>query len=891
MLAQEGIIVMAPTPVTLARATLVGAATATLLTLSGTAFSQQASINDYQYLSPSPGSRFVSPQNTVVFREGRALDPASVGPGLVAVVGSVSGPHDGSLVVASDGRTLVFRPSIPFTLGETVQVALQTGLRASDGSELPPVEFAFDVGMVNPRDQLPLLGQIDEYGGGAGGAESTPAEPAETQATCTDLPTGFPPYNVSVYNNPDPGYLFLTPFSGQSGGNIAIIDNFGQPLFFQHFPRTIHDFEAQPNGLLTYFATRPASGVPKFFALDQTFAVVDSFAAGNGYVADTHELLFLPNGHFLLMIYDPQPVRMDLVVPGGNPDATVVGLVLQELDADRNVVFQWRSWDHMNITDAVNVDLTASNVDYAHGNGLDVMPDGNLLLSSRHLSEITKIDRQTGEIIWRMGAHAKNNQFTFVNDPRGCSYQHDVRWLPNGHMTVFDNGNFLSPQYTRMVEYAVDEVNKVATEVMEYQHTPSLFARFLGSVRRQASGKTLIGWGGAADQAKVTELNPDGSVSLELGGVTNILSYRALRSTWRGGLLVTDETLDCGIANPGQTVVRKLSVRNGSSQEVTINCAVSSDAQFVVTTPLPLTLAAGAEVMLDVAFTPSAKGARSGKIYLRAPTATQFVAQDVTVTGVGNSPPDCTQAYATPSVLWPPDHGMVPVAINGVTDPDGDDVTITVTGVKQNEPLDGVGDGSTCPDAMIGSGGVQVRAERSAKFDGRIYDITFRAEDPHGGASTGLVRVTVPHDVLATTPQPLSAQQAKHPDDPAPPNTGNQSPATISSVGPCPAHLDGEINTGETASPPDPMAWTLSLGGVEVVGSRASVKYTLPADGDARLAVFDLLGRKVSTLLDGHQTAGVHQVDWSTAALKSGIYFYRLRAGDASVSKIVRIVR
>src|SRR2546422_396146 len=138
MLAQEGIVVMVPTRVALARATLVaaslGAATAALLMLSGNAFSQQASNSAYQYLSPSPGSRFVSPQNNVVFREGRALDPASVTPGLVAVVGAVSGPHDGSLVVASDGRTLVFRPSIPFTLGETVQVALQTGLRATDGS-------------------------------------------------------------------------------------------------------------------------------------------------------------------------------------------------------------------------------------------------------------------------------------------------------------------------------------------------------------------------------------------------------------------------------------------------------------------------------------------------------------------------------------------------------------------------------------------------------------------------------------------------------------------------------------------------------------------------------------------------------------------------------------
>jgi len=158
-------------------------------------------------------------------------------------------------------------------------------------------------------------------------------------------------------------------------------------------------------------------------------------------------------------------------------------------------------------------------------------------------------------------------------------------------------------------------------------------------------------------------------------------------------------------------------------------------------------------------------------------------------------------------------------------------------------------------------------------------------------ASTGLVRVTVPHDVYAGTTGPLSAHDGDPGPTPASPDPGIQSLATINALGPCPAHLDGESNTEEIALQPDPTTWTLSLRAVEVVGSRASVEYTLAADGDARLAVYDLLGRKVSKLLDGRQTAGVHQVDWNTAALPSGIYFYRLRAGDASVSKVVRIVR
>ena len=79
----------------------------------------------------------------------------------------------------------------------------------------------------------------------------------------------------------------------------------------------------------------------------------------------------------------------------------VVGLIIEEQDENKNVVFQWRSWDHFKITDATyDIDLTDSVVDYVHGNAIEVDDDGNLLISSRHMDEVTKIDRQTGEIIW-----------------------------------------------------------------------------------------------------------------------------------------------------------------------------------------------------------------------------------------------------------------------------------------------------------------------------------------------------------------------------------------------------------------------------------------------------------------------------------------------------------
>jgi hypothetical protein len=113
-----------------------------------------------------------------------------------------------------------------------------------------------------------------------------------------------------------------------------------------------------------------------------------------------------------------------------------------------------------------------------------------------------------------------------------------------------------------------------------------------------------------------------------------------------------------------------------------------------------------------------------------------------------NQPPDCTGSLADVATLWPPNHKMVPVAIGGVTDPDGDVPEVTVTGVTQDEPLVGAGGGDACPDAEGAEldETVGLRAERSGRGDGRVYHVAFVAEDGRGGTCTGEVTVCVPHD-------------------------------------------------------------------------------------------------------------------------------------------------
>lgn len=127
-----------------------------------------------------------------------------------------------------------------------------------------------------------------------------------------------------------------------------------------------------------------------------------------------------------------------------------------------------------------------------------------------------------------------------------------------------------------------------------------------------------------------------------------------------------------------------------------------------------------------------------------------FDTATVTVTVVGNQAPVCTAARG--GEIWPPNHKRFYVApVTGVTDPEGNPVTITVTGVWQDEALDSTGDGKFAPDARIQNGQAWIRAERNGHGNkmagnGRVYEIVYTASDNRGGSCSGSVFWTVPHD-------------------------------------------------------------------------------------------------------------------------------------------------
>jgi hypothetical protein len=179
-------------------------------------------------------------------------------------------------------------------------------------------------------------------------------------------------------------------------------------------------------------------------------------------------------------------------------------------------------------------DPRSASFRFPHMNAIDIDTDGNILLSCRHLSEVTKINRDTGEIIWRLsGAH---NQFTVLNDSlNGFRNQHAIRMVATNRYLLFDNGDLHSPPVSRGVEYELNLSNMTAKVVWQYPPIPttSLYSYYMGNAQRLPNGNTLINWV-IGSLPKLTEVRPDGTKAFEMNWVDGYEAYRVWRCPWQG---------------------------------------------------------------------------------------------------------------------------------------------------------------------------------------------------------------------------------------------------------------------------------------------------------------------------------------------------------------------
>ena len=485
-----------------------------------------------EYLSPRPSSSRVSQNATLILRFDR-IDPATITNlrSFLSARGATSGPIRGDTRIASDGRTIIFSPANLFLPGEEVSVRLraEVGIAGAvlDSSYAFVVLDQEEATSLRPpqRPSIPLTGAKTRESW----ALSKSGDPVILNGV--SVPSDFPFMQVIESDEPSDGYLFLNNWGGQPYN--MILDNTGAPVWYWRTPDRRRDFKVQPDGRLTMLIRDGYGGSGEgHIALDSTYTVVDTMRAGGGYLTDEHELTVLPNGHYFLIGRRDTRVDMSQFVAGGRTNAIVSETTIQEFTPEGEMIFLWRSWDHYDIRDLQIDDLRGAYIRFPHMNSISIDEDGHILVSCRHLSEVTKINRQTGEIIWRLGG--AHNQFTWVNDPfGGFSAQHDFRALGNNRYTVFDNGNGHQPPETRAVEYEIDPQKMTATVVWQYRHDPKRYTYWMGNAQRLPNGNTQINYADGS-LPKIVEVRPDGSKALEMDFEFPAHCYRSFKFNWKG---------------------------------------------------------------------------------------------------------------------------------------------------------------------------------------------------------------------------------------------------------------------------------------------------------------------------------------------------------------------
>jgi hypothetical protein len=253
---------------------------------------------------------------------------------------------------------------------------------------------------------------------------------------------------------------------------------------------------------------------------------------------DLHELQLTPVGTYLAIREAPRvcpPDCADMSPWGGSAQAAVVDEEIVEMDSHSNVLWTWRTRDHITLGESGTQPwFPAVGDDIIHMNAVEPDGEGALLFSARHLDAIYHITKSTGVLDWKLGGLARAESLTVIGDTRPTAVgatgqvlngQHDVRLLPDRTNTLHDNCTDAGRSPFAM-RYAIHEIERTAEVVEAIQDPRATFSACCGSARRLPGGNWVVQWGGIP---YLTELDPSGNPVVTISynsGAT--FSYRAV---------------------------------------------------------------------------------------------------------------------------------------------------------------------------------------------------------------------------------------------------------------------------------------------------------------------------------------------------------------------------
>jgi len=335
------------------------------------------------------------------------------------------------------------------------------------------------------------------------------------------------------------GWLFIAPKRRSGQGGPAILDPRGRLVWFKPTAKGVvaDDFKVQTyddERVLTWWEgkTVPERGYGSgtWVIADRSYKEIARVKAGNGLTGDLHEMLLTDRGTALIVIY--HAVQADLSVVNSYKDGEVMDSLIQEIDVKTGkVLWEWSALDHVALGESF-AGVPRKNrfaYDYFHINSIDEDADGDLLISARNTWAIYKVDKRSGDVVWRLGG--RRSDFALGEGVR-FAWQHDARWQPDGKLTLFDNQ--ATPKVgpmSRVLRLRLDEERRTAEIVDEYTHPDRLLAIAEGNADEQPAGGFVVGWGLGR---RVSELDVLGRLKFDLRLPGDTDTYRAFADDWTG---------------------------------------------------------------------------------------------------------------------------------------------------------------------------------------------------------------------------------------------------------------------------------------------------------------------------------------------------------------------
>ena len=441
----------------------------------------------------------------------------------VEIAGSRSGAHTGSWTEHPDGEGAAWVPDEPFAHGERVTVDAGIGIAGADGDSSSFVITRRNTAPSPPDDKAkPPAGQ---------GVRTFASQP------------GLHPPAIRVdtaSERAEPGSVFVAPKRGATQQGPMILDEAGELVWFRPLRGNdqAFDFRAQTyrdKPVLTWWQGRMqlyrGGGVGRI--VDTRYRPVATVRAGNGYVMDAHEVKLTPAGTALTMSYFVVP--WDLTKLGGRRDGLVEDNVVQEIDVETGaVLFEWHTLGSIPLGDSYRPAPKERGKihDPWHLNSVELDRDGDFVVSARHTNAVYKVDRETGEVAWRL--NGKRSSFEMG---RGTKFalQHDARVHPDGTLTLFDNVAEDLPargRQSRGIALELDHEANTASLAREFEHPDGILSATQGSMQALGGGGAFVGWGGL--HPLFTEFDSAGEPVFDARfRAKGVETYRAYRMPWR----------------------------------------------------------------------------------------------------------------------------------------------------------------------------------------------------------------------------------------------------------------------------------------------------------------------------------------------------------------------